>query len=158
MRLVNQIVLHCTFTQPTATPNDVMNAWRNIIGNDTPICHSIFETNGSRVDFATWEETTYGVKGYNKHIISIGYIGGVNEYGVRADTRTCEQKSAMFEYIKKIKQQYPRAYVLGHNQMPKKTTSCPNFHGSSWFISALLEELQTGQYNPCSGGGGVINQ
>lgn len=52
---------------------------------------------------------------YNKHSIGICYIGGLDENGNAADTRTPEQKEALRELIAKLIKQYPDIKeVLGH--------------------------------------------
>lgn len=54
-------------------------------------------------------------KGYNDHSIGICYIGGLDENGKAADTRTPAQKKAMHELVENLMDTYPTIVkVLGH--------------------------------------------
>lgn len=51
---------------------------------------------------------------YNKHSIGICYVGGLDEHGKPADTRTSEQKKALAKLIKELCGKYQIVEVLGH--------------------------------------------
>ena len=53
-------------------------------------------------------------KSYNKHSIGIVYVGGLDENGNPADTRTPEQKKAMVELVYRLMDEYPIKEVIGH--------------------------------------------
>lgn len=54
-------------------------------------------------------------KSYNKHSIGIVYVGGLDENGNAADTRTPEQKQALRELIYDLIEKYPTIKeVIGH--------------------------------------------
>lgn len=53
-------------------------------------------------------------KSYNKHSIGICYIGGLDENGNPADTRTMEQKLSLYNLVYKLMDQYPIVEVIGH--------------------------------------------
>lgn len=59
---------------------------------------------------------TAGLSGqsYNKHSIGICYVGGLDENGKPADTRTPEQKKAMAELVYSLLEVYPITDILGH--------------------------------------------
>lgn len=59
---------------------------------------------------------TAGLSGvsYNKHSIGICYVGGLDENGNAADTRTPEQKKALSELVYKLMEEYPIVEVIGH--------------------------------------------
>lgn len=52
--------------------------------------------------------------GYNDHSVGICYIGGLDENGQPADTRTDQQKAAIRELVATICKDYPIIEVLGH--------------------------------------------
>ena len=56
---------------------------------------------------------TSGVN-YNKHSIGVCYIGGLDENGEPADTRTDEQKIAMEQLVHELMGKYPIKEVIGH--------------------------------------------
>lgn len=53
-------------------------------------------------------------KSYNKHSIGIVYVGGLDENGKPADTRTPEQKQALADLVYRLINEYPIAEVIGH--------------------------------------------
>jgi N-acetyl-anhydromuramyl-L-alanine amidase AmpD len=59
---------------------------------------------------------TAGLSGrsYNKHSIGICYVGGLDENGDAADTRTDAQKIALANLIAKLEMEYNIVDVLGH--------------------------------------------
>lgn len=65
------------------------------------------------------------VKHYNQHAIGICYVGGVDDKGNCADTRTPEQKAALWFLLKDLKQSYPNAKIVGHCNFPHVRKLCP---------------------------------
>ena len=59
---------------------------------------------------------TAGLSGtsYNKHSIGIVYVGGLDENGKPADTRTPEQKRALADLVYRLINEYPIVEVIGH--------------------------------------------
>ena len=53
-------------------------------------------------------------KSYNKHSIGIVYVGGLDENGNPADTRTPEQKQALADLVYRLINEYPIVEVIGH--------------------------------------------
>lgn len=53
-------------------------------------------------------------KSYNKHSIGIVYVGGLDENGNPADTRTPEQKKALADLVYRLINEYPIVEVIGH--------------------------------------------
>lgn len=147
-RNIKFIVLHCTFTTPDTDILLIQNFWRNAFENDTPAHHLVIGQGGELYTLADIERETYGVTAWNSEAYHISYIGGINYLGQLQDTRTPAQKIALFDAVKQIKEQYPRAYVRGHRDFPNKHTICPVFDAGSWYINALLLEAQFGSYFP----------
>lgn len=54
-------------------------------------------------------------KSYNKHSIGICYVGGLDENGKPADTRTVAQKAALVDLVYRLLDEYPTIKeVIGH--------------------------------------------
>lgn len=53
-------------------------------------------------------------KSYNKHSIGIVYVGGLDENGNPADTRTPAQKQALADLVYRLINEYPIVEVIGH--------------------------------------------
>ena len=89
-------------------------------------------------------------KSYNKHSIGIVYVGGLDENGDAADTRTPEQKKALAELVYRLMDEYPTIKeVIGHRDAsPDKNgdgkisknewiKQCPCFDVKSEFPMAI---------------------
>lgn len=64
--------------------------------------------------------------GHNQNSIGVVYVGGLDANGKAKDTRTPEQKAGLLKLIKRLKAEYPKATVHGHNTYANK--SCPCFN------------------------------
>lgn len=67
------------------------------------------------------------VRHYNQHAIGVCYIGGMDEKGRYADTRTPEQKAALWFLLSDLKTAYPKAKIVGHRDFPNVAKLCPLF-------------------------------
>ena len=88
-------------------------------------------------------------KSYNKHSIGIVYVGGLDENGNPADTRTPEQKQALADLVYRLINEYPIVEVIGHRDAsPDKNENgkiernewikqCPCFDVKSEFSMAI---------------------
>lgn len=65
---------------------------------------------------------------HNFESIGICYVGGLNEAGKPADTRTKEQKVALRAVLAVLKSIFPEAKVYGHKDL--QPTACPGFKAS----------------------------
>ena len=54
------------------------------------------------------------VKGHNATSIGICYIGGLDAAGKPKDTRTSEQRAAIFYLLQKLREEFPQARIRGH--------------------------------------------
>ena len=127
MRRIDLIVIHCS-----ATREDRPFPVENLIA-----CHQArfgftgyhyYITRDGQV-YQTRHENLPGAhaRHYNQHSIGICYEGGLLANGHPADTRTTEQKAALWHLLKSLKADYPDAQILGHCQLPHVAKSCPNF-------------------------------
>ena len=68
------------------------------------------------------------MRGQNKSSIGIAYVGGMDkDMNEWIDTRTPEQKDAIFNLLMDLKFQFPDAVVYGHNDFTDKKV-CPCFN------------------------------
>ena len=67
------------------------------------------------------------VRHYNQHSIGVCYEGGLDAAGRPKDTRTEEQKHALWALLKSLKVDYPNAVILGHRDLPHVAKACPCF-------------------------------
>ena len=139
MRDVRYIVVHCSATLP----------WQDWTVEDVDRCHRgkgwtmvgyhwIIRQNGEIQEGRPEEYAGAHVVGYNEHAIGVCYIGGLDEQGRETDTRTPEQKAALWYLLKELKGDYPNAEILGHCDFPGVTKKCPCFD-----VKAEVSELNS---------------
>ena len=82
-------------------------------------------------------ESVQGVhaRHYNHCSLGICYEGGYDEKGRVADTRTQAQKAAMYALLKELREEYPDARIIGHNELPHVIKACPCFIASTYYSS-----------------------
>lgn len=127
MRTINNIVIHCTATQPDATVNAIQRYWKNNLGWINPGYHFLIEADGSITQLLPIDKVSNGVQGHNHDSIHLSYIGGVDKNDKATDTRTPAQYHAMTGLVKALHAVYPRAKILGHRDFPRVNKGCPSF-------------------------------
>lgn len=115
MRTIKEIIIHCSATRPgqqiTVSDIDRMHrarGWRSIG------YHFVVYLDGSVNLGRPLEVVGSHALGRNVHSIGICYVGGLDEHGKPADTRTPAQKNALRELVAKLKEEFPGVRVLGH--------------------------------------------
>lgn len=69
-------------------------------------------------------------KGLNSCSLGICYVGGLAADGkTPKDTRTPEQRAALFNLLRELKQDYPNARIVGHRDFAPK--DCPSFDATT---------------------------
>ena len=135
MRRIDLIVVHCSATRCN----------RNFPVTSLIACHAArFGFTGYHYyitrdgeAYQTRHENLVGAhaRHYNQHSIGVCYEGGLLPNGHPADTRTTEQKAALWHLLKALKADYPDAKILGHCELPHVAKTCPNFLASKEYAS-----------------------
>lgn len=140
MREVNLIVVHCTGAPQTQSVEVIQNFWKKSLGWKSPGYHKLIEANGNVVTLASPEQMTNGVKGFNTKAYHISYIGGQGG----KDNRTEAQKKALEQEVRKAKELFPNARIVGHRDLSPDlngdgiitqnewTKECPSFEVKDW--------------------------
>lgn len=120
MRKITHIVIHCTATiqGKEITVKDV-DSWHREKGWKGIGYHYLIGLNGCIEKGREEEKIGAHVKGYNRNTIGIAYVGGLNKRLAAKDTRTRKQKRALKDLIKKLKEKYPEAEIVGHRDFSK---------------------------------------
>lgn len=116
-RDIKYIAIHCTAGSQKQTAEDIVNYHKKVLKWQRPGYHYIIDTFG--IVHATHPEhlNSNGVKGFNRWIINIAYIGGVESQSgklVAVDNRTDAQKKSMLTLLKDLRKRYPSAVIQGH--------------------------------------------
>ncbi len=131
MRTITHIVVHCSATGQDAKVEAIQRYWKEKLGWKSPGYHYIIEADGKETQLLTIAQPSNGVKGFNKSIINVCYIGGVNKLGKPIDNRTDAQKKQLYTRLKALKTMFPQAIIQGHKDFPNVAKACPCFDAKS---------------------------
>ena len=128
-RKITDISIHCSATKEgiDITTSDIRrwhvqdNGWNDIGYN------YIIRLDGTIEKGRPLYKSPAAVKGHNKNMLAVCYIGGIDENQVAKDTRTPQQKASMDYLIGELKRHYPEATVKGHRSYPDVAKACPSF-------------------------------
>lgn len=126
MRYINEIILHCSSTKEGLCFNiNDIRRWHKSQGWKDVGYHYVIDIDGTVECGRALEEIGSHCKGHNAHSIGICYIGGLDKDGKPKDTRTTQQKAALWNLLNKLANMFPDALIKGHNEYAKK--ACPSF-------------------------------
>ncbi len=127
MRKITEIIIHCSATQEGKDFSAKHIRRWHVNGNGWSDIgyHYVVRLSGI-IDLGRAEETIGAhSKGHNRNSIGICYVGGLDIKGNPKDTRTEQQDVALVNLLQALKEKYPEANVIGHNEVSGK--ACPSF-------------------------------
>lgn len=128
-REIKYIAIHCTASQPTATPEAILRYWRNHLGWKNPGYHLLIDAKGVVHRLFPFDKVANGVRGFNHNSVHISYIGGITKAGRPIDNRTPAQKKAILDCIAEVKEWSTNKNLIiqGHRDFPNQNKACPCF-------------------------------
>lgn len=121
MRKINYIMVHCTASPGTWGVADLRNCF-NLKGWIASGYHYAVTSDGIIHKLQNISFIANGCRGYNQNAIHVAWVGGQN--GI--DNRTPQQKSALYEIVAALKNTFPNAKIIGHNEVSNKLCPCFN--------------------------------
>lgn len=148
MRKIDSIILHCTATKvgQKVTVEDIRR-WHVVDRSFSDIgYHFLIMPDGEICEGRDIKTIGAHCLGHNETSIGIAYIGGLNEEGKPADTRTNEQKEALLKLVNVLSCTYKINYydIRCHNEFAKK--ACPCFSIED-FRAELADYLNSGFFS-----------
>lgn len=125
MRNINLILIHCSATQEGKDfkAKDI-DKWHKAQGWKKIGYHYVIDLDGTIEKGREESEIGAHCTGKNKNSIGVVYIGGLDKNGKPKDTRTKEQKEALWELLRQLLIKYPKATIHGHNEFSNKACPC----------------------------------
>ena len=134
MRSITLIVVHCSATRCNRPfpVTALIRCHRERFGFTG---YHYYVTRDGRVTQTRHEQLPGAhARGYNEHSIGVCYEGGLDAQGRVADTRTRAQKKALHELLKRLKDKYPQARIVGHRDLPGVKKACPCFDAAAEYV------------------------
>lgn len=125
--MIKEIIIHCSATPEGKDfrASDI-DRWHKSQGWNCIGYNFVIDLDGNIEIGRDLQKIGAHTTGHNSYSIGICYIGGCDKTGKKAkDTRTPEQKIAMYKLIYDLLESYPNAEVSGHYQWAQK--ACPSF-------------------------------
>lgn len=125
MRLINDIIVHCTANGPFckfgAKEIDRIHRARGFrcIGY-----HYVIRRDGTIERGRAISQPGSHCYGHNAHSIGVAYVGGIDAHGKPEDNRTPEQKQSLLKLLTNLVTMY-RCGIHGHRDYSNK--ACPSF-------------------------------
>ena len=128
MRDIDKIIVHCSATpEGRHTTVEEIRQWHLQRGWKDIGYHYVIYLDGTIHRGRPESVVGAHCSGYNKNSIGVCYIGGLDKDGkTPKDTRTEGQKRALREILNRLKRDYPKATLHGHNEFANK--ACPSFN------------------------------
>lgn len=130
MRPINEIIIHCTGTVPSAKTTVASvrnyhmqhNKWKDIG------YHFLITTDGVIHNGRPIEQDGAHCKGHNATTIGVCYVGGLDPVTKEpCDTRNKDQRDALQLLVKYLKAAYPGIKKVSGHYMYNKSKPCPCF-------------------------------
>ena len=112
-RDINLIVVHATRTPKDVTTPLEMEEWLSKSACDFTDFHYVILKDGTIYVKRDISRPGYHAPGRNADSVGIAYLGGMDERGLPADTRTQEQKLAMKGVLDMLQAIWPEAEIKG---------------------------------------------
>lgn len=146
MRYINDIIVHCTDTpwDMDATAADIKawhtlpppkgNGWRDIG------YHYVVRLDGTVERGRAISQPGAHCYGHNAHSVGVVYVGGRDESGRTADTRTAAQKASLLKLLANLTRMY-RCRIHSHHDYDAGK-ACPCFDATGEY-AGLYKQLVT---------------
>lgn len=127
MRRIDEIIIHCSATvEGKDFKAKDIDKWHKQKGWNGIGYHYVIDLDGTIERGRDENVSGAHTVGHNAHSIGIVYIGGLDKNGKAKDTRTPEQKEALWSLLRELLCKYPKATIHGHNEFAKKDCPCFN--------------------------------
>ena len=115
MRKIDSIIVHCSATKAGQdfTAADI-DRWHRERGFNGIGYHYVIRLDGRLEKGREIDLAGAHCKGWNERSVGICYIGGLDENGHPADTRTEAQKNSLRDLVAKLCKEYDIIELLGH--------------------------------------------
>lgn len=125
MRKIKQIIVHCSATKEGQDFKEKdIKRWHLERGFNDIGYHYVVDLDGTIEEGRSLELIGAHTKGQNRDSIGICYVGGLDASGEPKDTRTTQQKAALWLLINKLRERFGNIPVYPHYKYAAKACPC----------------------------------
>ena len=142
-KATDYIVIHCSATRPSQDIDaKEIDRWHRSRGWLKIGYHKVLKRDGTEEEGRHLMETGAHAKGYNHKSVGICMVGGVTEEDhTKAENNfTPEQWEALDLLLTKLTARFPKATIIGHNEISSK--ECPSFNVQDWLADKPYSNLK----------------
>lgn len=140
VRPINDIILHCTDTAPDPKIGvEQIDQWHRQQGWNGCGYHYVVRTDGTVERGRDIAQPGAHCYGHNAESIGICYVGGQDDDGYHADTRTPEQRIALRALLTVLHDVWPEATLHGHRDWTA-AKECPCFDAQREYADIFASE------------------
>ena len=129
------LIIHCTATKPSMDVDiKTIDRWHRERGFLSAGYNFHIKRDGTKEVGRGLMEAGAHAKGYNHKSIGIAMAGGSAEIDatIPENNFTPEQWATLYNLIVDLKESFPDAKIIGHNEISSK--ACPSFNVQEWLI------------------------
>ncbi len=139
-RQIDMLVIHATATKPNQDIGVVeIDDWHRQRGWREIGYHAVIRRNGVIEQGRDITKQGAHAKGYNRKSIGVALVGGVDENLNPQNNFTQAQWQSLKTYVQDFIKQFPKAKIIGHNQISSK--ACPCFDVPNWLDSVFDDNI-----------------
>ena len=125
------LIIHCAATKPSMDIGlNEIRKWHQDLGWRDVGYHYIIRRNGEVELGRSILDTGSHARGYNHRSIGLCMVGGMADDNSAENNFTDQQWTALLDLVQQLKNNYPDAKIIGHNEISAK--ECPSFDVQKW--------------------------
>jgi N-acetylmuramoyl-L-alanine amidase len=130
---ITHLVVHCSATQAKADigVKEITRMHRER-GFFTIGYHFVIRRSGVIEKGREVTQVGAHAEGWNSRSLGICMVGGIDKQGKAEDNFTDDQYAALAALLLNLREDYPRAIILGHRDLPNVKKDCPCFDVRKW--------------------------
>jgi len=130
---VRYFVVHCSATQAKSDigVKEITRMHRER-GFLTIGYHFVIRRNGTVEKGRALDAIGAHAEGWNSRSLGICLVGGLDSNMKPLDNFTADQFASLASLLQELRQEFPKASVLGHRDLPNVKKDCPCFDVRSW--------------------------
>lgn len=131
---MRRLIIHCSATSPKVDVGvKEIRKWHQRRGWRDVGYHYIIRRNGEVEQGRPENRTGAHARGYNRGSLGICLVGGVDKYNDPEKNYTRKQWDSLLALVWGLHEQYPKAEILGHRDLPGVAKACPCFSVKDWW-------------------------